>query len=135
MLYPLLALFIAAAWTHNDFRVGQIGQHIKENIEQQLPGMSWEFCLLERYAKVPHPIYRRFTEVTALGVFIGTDILAVVFSVLFQLIQRAQGSAPSFPPIALGAYIGLGILDLLAVLATRWLVLLRRRKYRLEERN
>jgi 8-oxo-dGTP diphosphatase len=122
MFYPLLALCIAVAWTQNDMRIGQIGKHVKENIEQQLPGTSWEHSLIERYARLPG-IYKRFTELTGFGVFVGTEFIATVSGVLLA-IQRSK-LLESLP-----LYILLGLADLIAMWATYRLVHLRRKEHR-----
>lgn len=130
MIYPFLVLFFAIVWTHNDFRVGQLARHIKENIEQQLPGIVWEHYLREQYAKLPHPILRHLAEWTAIGVFVGTDIMIIVLAIPLT-IGYYQAHHTIFDWIILVCmYPLLGLFDLLAIGATVWLVRLRRKEYR-----
>jgi hypothetical protein len=44
LIYPLIAMFVAGSWMQSDFRIYQIGQYIKNNIEKRfLPaGKGWE---------------------------------------------------------------------------------------------
>lgn len=130
MFYPLVALCIAIAWTHNDMRIGQIGSHVKETIEQQLPEVKWEHLLKERYGRLPE-VHRRFTEWTAVGVFLGTDGLAIASALILEFVLDSSSPGPQLAPQGLHAiYIGVGILDAIAMLLTYWLVHLRRKAYR-----
>ena len=129
LLYPPLALFITIAWVHSDIRIAQIAEYIRESIEQQLTGISWEHWLRQYYAKVPHPIYRRFTELSALGVFIGTQAMTMALAILGQVLKVS--TKLELPGQAvLPVYIIFVLVDLGAIAATYWLVRRRRGTYR-----
>ena len=44
LAYPMLALFLGAAWSYNDIQIAQLGIYIRYRIEDQLIGQSlgWE---------------------------------------------------------------------------------------------
>ena len=44
LVYPIIALFLAAAWTHNDLRIGQITLYLRTRVEQRYMGEEggWE---------------------------------------------------------------------------------------------
>ena len=44
LAYPILTLFLASGWAHNDCR---IGEYIKQNIEDKLCFLNWETHLYE----------------------------------------------------------------------------------------
>lgn len=76
LLYPILALFLATAWTQNDTRIWDIAEYIKNYIEPNLSGTNWENYVYNknRIRKV------RPLELTAVGVFLITEVLAVVLA-------------------------------------------------------
>jgi sucrose-6F-phosphate phosphohydrolase len=82
LAYPILAIFLAAAWAQNDFRVRQIGSYIKNRIEKRLleNDLGWEHA---------GPSTRvggwgSLTLLASRGVFVGTEILAVALG-LFKI--------------------------------------------------
>jgi hypothetical protein len=129
------------AWAQNDIRIGQLGEYIREKFVQQLPGIEWEEWLHERLQEVPREIYRRFTELTGLGVFIGTQVATVVFAIVLEFLDSSPPTLGAvtkklqtdpFEPLL---YIILGLLDLGAIGLTCWLVRLRRSEYRTKVRT
>jgi hypothetical protein len=42
LLYPLLSVFLALAWMHNDMRISETAEFIREKIEPTLSGFRWE---------------------------------------------------------------------------------------------
>jgi hypothetical protein len=44
LAYPMLALFLGAAWSYNDIQIAQLGVYIRYRIEDQLigQGLGWE---------------------------------------------------------------------------------------------
>jgi sucrose-6-phosphatase len=80
LAYPILAVFLAAAWAQNDTRVHQIGLYIKKRIEKRIleAGLGWEHA-------VPSTRIGRLGSLTLLasrGVFVGTEIMAVSIRLL-----------------------------------------------------
>ena len=47
LAYPMLALFLAAAWSYNDIQIAQLGIYIRYRIEHQLigEGLGWEHAI------------------------------------------------------------------------------------------
>ena len=128
LIYPILATFLAAAWAHSDIRAGQIGAYIRTNLGKRLPGTGeWEKYLREEYARPEKGLLRRFekwlvrhiVEVYASGIFLTTQILAVLLAG-----YRAKFGFKGVEEIALL------ILDAVGFALTFFLVLVRRRRYR-----
>lgn len=80
LAYPILGLFLAAAWSLQSTRVRQIGNYIRENIEGTfLDGdQGWEHVRHTGRAVKLGP----FALHGARGVLIGTQLLAVFVSLL-----------------------------------------------------
>jgi hypothetical protein len=115
LAYPILAVFLAAAWAQSDIRIEQLGAYIEKRVEERLLGdnLGWEhFC------KPLHdtPKLRSLAHFASRGVFCGTQILTVLVSFL----------TTSFPT----EDIVLLVVDSLAVILT--VILLRQRKLSLE---
>jgi hypothetical protein len=75
LLYPFFAFFLASAWRAQDRGISQIGEYIRVRIENALPSMGWEGFMAKARKK---RIIESFTFFAARGVFLGTEILAVV---------------------------------------------------------
>src|ERR1022692_2709971 len=47
LAYPMLALFLSAAWTYNDIQIAQLGIYIRYRIEDPLigEGLGWEHAI------------------------------------------------------------------------------------------
>jgi 8-oxo-dGTP diphosphatase len=127
LLYPPLALCITIAWTHSDIRISQLAEYIIERIEKPLPGINWEHWLRERYHEVPHPVFRRFTELSALGVLMGTQILTMLVAILVRLVS-ATTQLPLPSEAVLPTYMFLVVVDAICLYLTYWFVRLRRRE-------
>jgi hypothetical protein len=42
LVYPIIAAFLAAAWSQNDIRIKQLSKYVREHIEDKVPGLAWE---------------------------------------------------------------------------------------------
>lgn len=74
--YPLISLFIAGSWMQSDFRIYQLGQYIKSQIETEfLPeGKGWEHA---------HTGLQTFNLVGSVrGIVLSTQILLVFIALL-----------------------------------------------------
>lgn len=84
LYYPVLAAFLAASWSQHDLRIGQIGEHIALEIEPRVPELTWERSLRkDRVTTPPRSFFRpvvRISEFYALGIFVGSQLLAIVLS-------------------------------------------------------
>ena len=77
LLYPILALFLATAWTQSDTRIWDIAEDIKTHIEPNFSGVNWEnYVHSKNKTQKVRPL-----EVTAVGVFLITEVLAVVLAI------------------------------------------------------
>jgi len=79
LAYPILGLFLALGWAHNDFRIGEIGEYIRTQIETKLPGLHWEthFSDLKKN-RIPVRYLLRATILSAGGIIMGTQLLALL---------------------------------------------------------
>jgi 8-oxo-dGTP diphosphatase len=119
LIYPLLAAFLAATWTHSDIRVGEIGEYIRNNIEPRLEGLNWEVYLHEKYTKQESWLRRRLSELSASGIFLSTELLAVVLARFHSRWDLSQKTTKI-----------LLVLDVIAIVLTVFLIFCRRRKLR-----
>jgi hypothetical protein len=86
--YPILSLFLAAGWGHQDRRVWQAATYIRERIETQvgIDRLGWEHY---------HPASRvgpGLHFLAARGVFIGTEIFALLVA---AFLARLDTLAPA----------------------------------------
>jgi hypothetical protein len=77
--YPIVALFLAAAWTHNDAKIGQISQYIRLEVEQHMPFTGWEAYRKSTF-DVTHPLTPKsgLISFATKGVFLTTESLALL---------------------------------------------------------
>jgi hypothetical protein len=112
LAYPILALFLSAAWSQSDIRIRQIGAYVKEHIEERLiqeklldNRSGWEhvFQTLSPVGKLG-----TLSQLTSLGILIGTQILSVILFVFKRL----------RPPSFTKGDIGLLVLDCVVIFFT-----------------
>ncbi|HEY7832691.1 MAG TPA: hypothetical protein VIG30_03895 [Ktedonobacterales bacterium] len=106
--YPVLALFLAAGWGHQDRRVWQAATYIRERIEPALgtERMGWEHF---------HPPSRTGPGLYLLasrGIFLGTEIFAIVVGASLARIDLIASAALSGEAIPVNA---VGVVALLIV--------------------
>ena len=85
LAYPVLGFFLGLGWAHNDFRIGEIGEYVRTQIEAKLPGLNWEqhfFDIKDKKAPLRYVLIA--TILSAGGIIVGTQILSIVV-VLFQI--------------------------------------------------
>lgn len=79
LIYPMLALFLAAEWMHHHVRDRQMGAYIAE-LENEIPELKWEHW---RYRAVTESGSLRFVGVfSAAGVFISTQLVGIALAVV-----------------------------------------------------
>ena len=83
LAYPILAIFLAAAWIQSDVRIGQLGAYIKKRIEERLFGsnLGWEHFYTSLHDM---PRLGSLAHLASRGVFVGTQILTVFVSLLMN---------------------------------------------------
>jgi len=84
LAYPVLALFLSAAWSQSDIRIRQIGEYIKDHIEKRLmqeglldPSSGWEHDFERRALRARGKLVT-LSQLVSYGILIGTQILAVL---------------------------------------------------------
>jgi hypothetical protein len=84
LAYPMLALFLAAAWTYNDIQIAQLGIYIRYRIEDQLigGGFGWEHAIMsDRASKQIGSLIKVATR----GILWGSEFLAIGLYLLKRL--------------------------------------------------
>lgn len=113
--YPVLGVFLALGWAHNDFRIAEIGEYIQSHIETVLPGLKWETY----FSNIKSPGTKFWNVLRAMilsagGIIVGTQLLAL-------LIPFLKGTPPTVWVIGL---------DVLAILLTLYILYSRKRHFR-----
>jgi hypothetical protein len=114
LTYPILAMFLAVAWIHSDIRIMQIGVFIEETIEERVLGkdagtLGWEHYFSPAHDNLPE--LKRLAHLVSRGVFCGTQVLAVLATLL----------EIDFP-LKMNGDIALLIIDALVIMFTFYLV-------------
>lgn len=152
LIYPILATFLAMAWSHSDQRAGEIGEYIREEIEPNLPGMGWEKWIRQRFtpnentdsniegngqkrAAGYNKIERlgiwlkKFTvEIYAYGIFVSTQIIAILFA--FGMWVSDEYVQWFILPVERIFLLSGLIIAILSTIFTLFLITIRRREYR-----
>lgn len=78
LLYPILATFLAATWSHNGLDIKEIGTYIREQIESKVTkdNIGWEHRIRSRRRRLGGLKF-----LSARGIFIGTSLLAILVAV------------------------------------------------------
>src|ERR1017187_1695989 len=84
LAYPMLALFLAAAWTYNDLQIAQLGIYIRYRIEDQLigGGLGWEHAISSDRASKQ---IGSLVKVATRGILWGSEFLAIGLYLLKRL--------------------------------------------------
>ena len=107
LCYPILAFFLACAWSQHDTRVGEITVYLRDLENSFLPGMGWENYRREIFTKKKYSLSDS-VSLPARGLFVGSQMLALVIGVARFV------SAPAM----IAVFVVLVILDSCAILAT-----------------
>lgn len=77
LLYAIIALFLAANWSHNGRTVRDIGRYIRSQIETKVgvQNIGWEHRIR------PRQRLGGLNFISARGIFIGTSLLAIVLAI------------------------------------------------------
>lgn len=94
--YPIIGLFLAAAWVHNDCQIARMGWYIQQRIEPQALGSlgGWEkFHLAARPISIFGPVrFGSLEHFASRGLLLGTQVLAVLIALLTaHSINRSLG--------------------------------------------
>ena len=75
-IYPLVAFFLAANWTHNGAVIMQLGNYIRENIEAENPELKWESYGAKKYS------FGWLSTLSTSGLILITQVVAIVLALL-----------------------------------------------------
>lgn len=126
LLYPILCTFLAMGWSHTDYRLGELGTYIRETIETKLPEMGWEHCI----SASSQPSKRSFKvqELSALGIFVGVEILSILVAFFLEFIHGNSLSAISVMPNPTNVVIKLILLGISMLTIGYTICLIRKRR-------
>ncbi len=84
LAYPMLALFLSAAWSYNDIQIAQLGIYVRYRIENQLIGgnLGWEHAILSDPASKQIGSLIKFAT---RGILWGSEFLAIGLYLLKRL--------------------------------------------------
>lgn len=119
LAYPMLVLFLAAAWSYNDIQIAQLGIYIRYRIEDQLLGgqLGWEHARLnDRASKQIGSLAKLATR----GILWGSECLAIG---LYLVKRLSMGWPPAIEErggeIVLMIVAGLAIVFTIAIMRNR----------------
>ena len=123
LAYPMLAVFLSAAWSYNDIQIAQVGIYIRHRIEERLAGdgLGWEHAIVSDRAS------RRIgarTKLSTRGILLGSEVLALGLYLLKRLsIGLSEGRAERSGEIVLLMLAIAAIIFTLVILRNEdWLV-------------
>lgn len=103
--YPIVALFLAAAWTHNDSKIGQISQYIKLEVEQHMPFTGWEAYRKATFDGT-HPLTSKsgLVSFSTKGVFLATEALALLVGSIRSIVVLLADQEPGMIVISVALF-------------------------------
>lgn len=118
LLYPLIALFFAINWAHNDTRIDQITWYIQHEIEEPLQFKGWETYRTQKFRRKraeqrSHPLalVPGLLTFSSRGVFLTTQLLSIGIGAM-RLVQAGM---------LVLALVSL-LIDMIATIATHFLL-------------
>lgn len=108
LFYPILAMFLAASWTHNDLRIGQIDYFIQTEVEKHLGGLApgWEDFRRRTFLPSRKQTHigktnsghllappRGLIAFSTRGIFLTTQVIAMLIAVGRYLTEGVPGFA------------------------------------------
>jgi hypothetical protein len=88
LTYPILAMFIGAAWSQSALRISQMGTYIRRRIEEGF--LSGELGWEHMRANTDAPFFGSLSIFMSRGIFVGTQILAVFAALLKTTFSQAD---------------------------------------------
>jgi len=80
LIYPILALFLAASWAHNGLVIVIIGQYIKDEIEPKMIGLNWQTNTWKSFPKFSS--FSMLGLISTSGLILTTQVLAIFLALL-----------------------------------------------------
>jgi len=96
LLYPVLIMFLAATWSDNQIRIGEISAYIKERIAPMLGEdiVGWELAQQKRfYAGFSGFRHILLTSIGKRALFFGSQ--AIVIILVFPMVMQKSDSTTS----------------------------------------
>jgi hypothetical protein len=81
LAYPVFAVFLSAAWSQHDIRIGEIGTYIRERIENKLLGNDLGWKHAHTGSRLGLMVGSR-SFLASRGILVGTQLLAVILASL-----------------------------------------------------
>ncbi len=95
LVYPLISVFLAAAWVQNDLAIKRIGKYIREQLEPKVDGLNWQTYLHTAAESMTSVMGLRFNILAAGGVFLVTQLVSLLVGPLkvtaFSIVDWALG--------------------------------------------
>jgi hypothetical protein len=95
LIFPPIAAILALAWNQNEFRIRKAANYIRKEIESRVEGLHWETYVNEERREQDKKSFReraRYSLVLSnLGVFLSTQIIAVIIGLLGFIATPVQG--------------------------------------------
>jgi hypothetical protein len=85
LCYPILACFLAGSWAQHDIRIGQIAKFLRELEDRYLGGDGWESYRRCQFGHKKHPLSSGLVELPTRGLFLVSQVLAVVLGIARSL--------------------------------------------------
>jgi hypothetical protein len=85
LCYPILACFLAGAWAQHDIRIGQIAKFLRELEDRYLGSIGWESYRRREFGHKKHPLASGLVELPTRGLFLASQVLAVVLGIARSL--------------------------------------------------
>lgn len=76
--YPIIAFFLAAAWSQNEIGMKRTSNFIRLQIETRVPGLTWEGYRQKNVQALTKVKGIRLATLSASGVFVGTQFVALL---------------------------------------------------------
>ena len=80
LVYPILAMFLAAGWAHNGVVIVKIGRYIRDHIEPKLAGLNWQ-----SFTEKSFPQFSSFSilgTISTSGLILTSQLLALILAML-----------------------------------------------------
>ena len=78
LIYPPLAMFLAFGWAQNDFRIRNLADYIRKNLESPATGLRYEHAVQAGRMDIKGLGSWRFVVVSHIGIFLFTQAMALM---------------------------------------------------------
>jgi len=78
LIYPPLAMFLAFGWAQNDFRIRNLAEYIRKNLESPATGLRYEHTVQAGRMDNKGLGSWRFVVISHIGIFLFTQAMALL---------------------------------------------------------